>query len=88
MSFLYLYGKGTKISKYLIEHDKVYEAELQLGIKTSTGDIEGEVIDKKEVNIENLSLEKVNEALQKFKGRQKQTPPIYSAIKLKRKKPL
>ena len=42
-----LVGKATKISKYLIEHDKTYIAELALGEKSSTGDIEGEIIERK-----------------------------------------
>ena len=38
-----------KISKYLIEHDKEYEVVLQLGVKTTTADEEGEIIEEKEV---------------------------------------
>ena len=87
-----LIGKGTKISKYLIEHDKEYIAELELGIKTDTGDREGEKydewrkIEKKEVNESSLTQEKINNTLKKFKGKQEQIPPMYSAIKVKRKK--
>ena len=42
-----LLGKGTKLSKYLIEHDKEYEVLLQLGTKTTTADAEGEEVEKK-----------------------------------------
>ena len=42
-----LIGNATKISKYLINHDKEYEAVIQLGKKTTTADIEGEVIEEK-----------------------------------------
>ena len=42
-----LIGKGTKISKYLMEHDKTYIATLKLGEKTDTGDSEGQVIEEK-----------------------------------------
>ena len=42
-----LLGKGTKLSKYLIEHDKEYEVLLQLGTKTTTADEEGEEVEKK-----------------------------------------
>ena len=45
-----LIGKGTKFSKYLINHDKIYEVELELGKKTDTADIEGKVIEEKEVD--------------------------------------
>lgn len=44
-----LLGDSTKISKYLIKHDKEYEVVLQLGTKTSTADEEGEKIKEKEV---------------------------------------
>ena len=47
-----LIGKGTKFSKYLINHDKIYEVELELGKKTDTADIEGKVIEEKEVDEE------------------------------------
>lgn len=80
-----LIGKGTKISKYLIEHNKEYIAELELGIKTDTVDREGSIIEKKEVNLSNLTKENINRTLKKFKGKQEQIPPMYSAIKVKRK---
>lgn len=86
VSFLCLFGKGTKISKYLINHDKIYEAEIKLGIKTETEDAEGKIIEEKEVNIDNLKEEKVKKVLEKFLGKQKQLPPMYSAIKVKRQK--
>ena len=44
-----LIGKGTKISKYLMEHDKTYIATLKLGEKTDTGDSEGQVIEEKSI---------------------------------------
>lgn len=86
MSFLCLYGKGTKISKYLVEHDKIYEAVIKLGIKTDTGDREGQVIEEKKIASKNLEEEKVKSVLSNFLGKQEQIPPIYSAIKVKREK--
>ena len=44
-----LVGIGTQLSKYLINHDKIYQATLSLGQKMDTGDIEGNVIEEKEV---------------------------------------
>ena len=79
-----LIGDATKISKYLIEHDKTYLAEIKLGIKTSTKDQEGEIIETKDVP--ELSLESIENVLKTFLGKQIQTPPIYSAIKVKGKK--
>ncbi len=81
-----LIGKGTKISKYLIKHDKTYEAILQLGIRTDTGDGEGKVLKKVEVKKSILSNNNLNNVLSSFIGKQMQTPPIYSAIKINGKK--
>ncbi len=79
-----LIGQATKISKYLIEHNKTYIAELKLGEKTTTGDIEGEIIENKDVP--SLTKEKLETVLKSFVGKQMQTPPIYSAIKIDGKK--
>ena len=79
-----LLNQGTKLSKYLIEHDKDYEVTLKLGIKTDTLDGEGNIIEKQEVIWNNLNdIEKV---LNSFIGKQEQIPPIYSAIKVNGKK--
>jgi len=77
-----LLNDGTKLSKYLIEHDKEYEVTLKLGIKTDTADSEGKVIEEKEVE----SLQNVEQVLTSFVGKQEQTPPMYSAIKVNGKK--
>ncbi len=81
-----LLGEGTKLSKYLIDHDKIYESVIQLGKKTDTADGEGKVIEEKEVDKSIFNQEKIEETLKAIEGRQKQKPPIYSAIKIKGKK--
>lgn len=81
-----LLGKGTKLSKYLINHNKIYEATLKLGEKTDTADIEGKIIEEKDVKKENLSQENVTKVLKEFIGKSKQVPPMYSAIKVNGKK--
>ena len=81
-----LVGKGTQIAKYIINHDKIYEATLQLGEKTDTADVEGVVIETKYIPKESLQTEIVNKVLQSFIGKQEQIPPIYSAIKVNGKK--
>lgn len=81
-----LIGNGTKLSKYLIEHNKSYRATIFLGKQTTTLDVEGEVIEEKEVEEEKLSEENVGKVLNSFIGKQEQIPPIYSAIKVKGKK--
>lgn len=78
-------GNCTKLSKYLMEHNKVYRATIKLGEKSDTGDLEGAIIERKPVP-ENLTFEKVDEFLKSFLGKQMQTPPMYSAIKVNGKK--
>ena len=81
-----LVGQGTKVSKYLINHDKAYEAVLKLGEKRDTADIEGNVIEKREVNKEVFNKSVIEQTLKQFIGKQKQIPPMYSAIKINGKK--
>ena len=81
-----LIGKGTLLSKYLINHDKTYVTTLKLGTKTDTGDITGDVI--KEEKVDNKIMEEANvlKVLDEIKGEQEQIPPMYSAIKVNGKK--
>ena len=79
-------GNYTKLSKYLIEHDKTYLARIKLGEKRDTGDEEGKIIETREVLQDNLDKEKIENVLKSFCGRQKQIPPMYSAIKVNGKK--
>lgn len=81
-----LIGKGTKLSQYLINHDKEYEVELKLGIKTDTADAEGKIVDEREVPDNIIEKENVLNVLNSFIGKQKQVPPMYSAIKVNGKK--
>lgn len=82
-----LIGKGTKLSKYLINHDKTYEAVIKLGIKTDTGDIWGNQIETTDVTqVQKLDQIEIQNALDEFIGKQEQIPPMYSAIKVNGKK--
>ena len=81
-----LIGKGTQLSKYLINHDKIYEVVLQLGVKTDTADSEGNVIQKKEVDKTVLNNQYIVNVFNTFIGKQEQIPPMYSAIKVQGKK--
>ena len=81
-----LIGKGTLCSKYLKEHDKIYKATIQLGKKTTTADQEGEVIEAQEIANNALEPQYVTKRLKEFLGKQIQTPPMYSAIKVNGKK--
>lgn len=81
-----LLGKGTRLSKYLINHDKKYVAILKLGEKRDTADSEGIVIEEKEIPTEKLNIENINLIFKDMIGKQKQIPPMYSAIKINGKK--
>ena len=71
-------GAATKFSQMHLDADKQYEAIAQLGIKTSTGDAEGEVIAKREVIVTDDLLQSV---LKRFLGSIDQVPPMHSALK-------
>ncbi len=79
-----LVGKATKIAKYLINHDKLYQAVLKLGVKTDTADMTGTVLEKE--NIRMPQIEQVEEVFFSMIGKIKQIPPMYSAIKINGKK--
>ncbi|MEY3792250.1 MAG: tRNA pseudouridine synthase [Pseudomonadota bacterium] len=71
-------GEATKFSHRLLDAHKSYIATIQLGITTSTGDQEGEVISEKEVVLNEAQLK---DTLKKFIGDTTQIPPMYSALK-------
>lgn len=73
-------GTYTKLCGYLTESTKIYGAEIIFGIKTSTDDIEGEIISQKP--IDDLSPENILLACKKFIGKIQQIPPKFSAIKI------
>lgn len=81
-----LLGQGTKLSKYLINHDKTYIATIQLGKKTDTLDSEGSILEERIVDGKLLNKENVQRVLECQIRKQIQTPPIYSAIKVNGKK--
>lgn len=76
-------GKATKLSSYIMDGYKRYKAELTLGIETTTEDASGEITARKEVNAD---FQDIVSVLENFKGEYMQTPPMYSAIKIKGKK--
>lgn len=73
-------GAGTKALCELIKLPKVYEALILFGIKTSTGDMEGEIVERKEVV--KITNEKVEEAIKSLIGKTKLKVPVHSAIKV------
>src|SRR6266850_2108524 len=75
---LVLFGEATKFAGPLLDADKEYLATVKLGEKTATGDAEGEVIERRPVDVADS---RVGEILAKFKGAIEQVPPMYSALK-------
>jgi tRNA pseudouridine55 synthase len=71
-------GEATKFSGALLDADKAYAARVRLGVRTSTGDAEGEVLETREVRVGPAALEA---ALERFRGAIEQVPPMHSAIK-------
>jgi tRNA pseudouridine 55 synthase len=76
-------GNATKAIEFMIDKDKVYRAELTLGISTDTQDSSGKILSSHSVNI---TEDEINTAVLSFKGVIEQLPPMYSAIKIGGKK--
>ena len=73
-------GSATKAVEYLTDHDKEYRAVLELGVTTTTQDLTGDVIEKRDVS--GLTQERIREAVRSFEGDILQVPPMYSALKV------
>ena len=79
-------GSATKVIEYIENDDKIYDAELTLGVETDTEDIWGEVLRERNLKDYDLGLERVNTIIKSFIGKQIQVPPMYSALKVNGKK--
>ncbi|WP_153100619.1 tRNA pseudouridine(55) synthase TruB [Paraburkholderia hayleyella] len=72
------FGEATKFSQDLLEADKTYEATMRLGVRTTTGDAEGDALETRPITCDRAALE---QALAGFRGEITQVPPMYSALK-------
>ena len=72
-------GKGTKIIYYIMNSEKGYSVKFKLGIKTTTYDLEGEIIEERDTSF--LKEEEVKNVINSFKGEYLQVPPMFSALK-------
>lgn len=72
------FGEATKFSQDLLEADKTYEATMRLGVRTTTGDAEGEALETREVTCDEAAI---HAAMTGFRGDITQIPPMYSALK-------
>jgi tRNA pseudouridine55 synthase len=71
-------GEATKFSSYLLGANKTYRATCRLGETTTTGDAEGEVVERRPVTVDATQIE---QSLAQFIGEIEQIPPMYSALK-------
>lgn len=76
-----LVGAATRHQQVLQGHEKTYEAVVRLGVKTDTADADGSVI--RTAPVPPLIQDRIVEVLASFRGEQVQTPPTYSAIKVR-----
>jgi tRNA pseudouridine55 synthase len=72
------FGEATKFAQDLLDADKTYETVVHLGIVTTTGDTEGDVLETRSVSV---TPEQIEAALTRFRGEIDQVPPMYSALK-------
>ena len=72
-------GQSTKVAGYLLNANKHYFVRAQLGVTTTTGDSEGEVINK--ANYQHISSQEIEKVVNGFIGSIEQVPPMYSALK-------
>lgn len=72
------FGAATKFSQVSLDADKTYRAVLQLGVTTTTGDGEGEVVARREVEVDAVQM---RGACDRFTGAIDQVPPMHSALK-------
>jgi tRNA pseudouridine55 synthase len=75
------FGQATKYSQYVLDGDKTYLATGQLGVTTTTGDSEGDVVSK--LDVFRVTKAQLLMALSNYNGPIQQTPPMYSALKHK-----
>ncbi len=72
------FGEATKFAHYLTDADKTYVATVKLGVTTNTGDAEGEVLERLDVNVSKAEFE---QTCMRFLGEMSQVPPMFSALK-------
>ncbi|KMK77258.1 tRNA pseudouridine(55) synthase TruB [Alkalihalobacillus pseudalcaliphilus] len=74
-------GQATKVAEYMSDYAKAYEAEVTLGIATTTEDQTGEMIEQVDID-QLLTNEQIDATLKTFQGEITQIPPMYSAVKV------
>ena len=77
-------GRGTKHLQQFLECTKCYDATILFGAATDTYDITGNIVDKS--SAQDITKEKVEEALERFRGEFLQRPPLFSALRMQGKR--
>jgi tRNA pseudouridine55 synthase len=72
------FGEATKFSQDLLDADKTYETMVHLGVTTTTGDTEGDVVQNRQAD---PTIEQIESVLAQLRGEIDQIPPMYSALK-------
>ena len=73
------FGEATKVAQYLLDADKTYHTIVKLGVRTASGDRDGEILSTREVP--HFTEEQLQQVLNRFRGVIVQQPSIYSALK-------
>lgn len=75
------FGKATKFAEFLINADKSYKFTCKLGEITSTGDADGQIIERRPINEATVNVDYIKNLIKSFTGKISQIPPMYSAVK-------
>ncbi|MFD1705920.1 tRNA pseudouridine(55) synthase TruB [Siminovitchia sediminis] len=78
-------GRATKIAQYITDAGKEYEGEVTIGFSTTTEDASGEIVKEKHVPAA-FHIHDIQQVLDSLTGEIRQTPPMYSAVKIKGKR--
>ncbi|MDZ4723029.1 MAG: tRNA pseudouridine(55) synthase TruB [candidate division Zixibacteria bacterium] len=75
-------GRSTRLSQFISDCDKCYEAEITLGIRSETGDAEGVSPNETSLDISHITPYQISEVLGSFRGEITQQVPLYSAVRV------
>jgi len=75
------FGEATKLAAFLLDADKGYETTLKLGVTTTSGDSDGDIISTRPVPA-SLDIDTLQQICERFRGSIEQVPPMVSAIKI------
>jgi len=77
---LVLLGKATKMQDNFMKKDKVYLADIRLGLRTESGDLDGNIVSESDYS--HVTNEKIKDVCAGFTGEIEQIPPMFSALKV------